>query len=679
MTKKKAKQTMSDAAFARQFLNRKSFGFASFIVFALHLTACGPAAPSASDAAAVTAQQSQDGKQSAQETLQSTDEFTTGDGLIADREALPGALLYAENCALCHEGSVPKAPHFNWLELLAPATIVNALEGGVMAAQGAELTPKEHLLIAEYITRQPVANGLPEVPRPPVCEGPALSFDRSKPAAAVSWGHDPRRMIPQEVAGLTLTDMQDLELKWSYAFPNATRARSQPAIAYGAVFVGSQDGTVYAFDLETGCERWRFQASAEVRTAMVLTPALDDGTSPESPMLYFGDIISNFYALNALTGDLAWSMKMDEHPSATLTGSPLLHGDTIFVPVSSLEIIPAADPTYECCTFRGSVAALDSATGALKWRFYPIENAPTKVSETDYGTAVFGPSGAPVWVNPMIDLKRGVLYFGTGENYSSPADSNSDAIFAVDIKTGERLWQRQTIRDDAWNVACMMEDNPNCPVENGPDFDHSASTLLVDLPSGKQVLVTGHKNGTVFGLDPDNKGKLLWQTRVGRGSIQGGVHFGIAADGHTVYVPINDMNNTRNGEYLDPSLARPGVHAVDARDGSILWSKVQDNICGDNRPFCDPGISAAVTAIDGGVVAGHLDGVVRAYRKSDGEILWAYDTTQPVETTTGAIGKGGGMSGPGITAKDGYVALNSGYGLYYHEPGNLFLVFGKKS
>lgn len=615
----------------------------------------------------------------APETLQSTEEFATADGLIANRDDLPGALLYAENCALCHEGSVLKAPHFNWLEMMAPATIVNALEGGVMAAQGADLTPQEHLEIAEYITRQPVSNGLPDVPRPPACVADAARFDQTMPAAPVSWGHDPRRMVPQDVAGLTIDELDTLELKWSYAFPNATRARSQPAIAYGAVYVGSQDGTVYAFDLETGCERWRFQASAEVRTAIVLTPTAQDGSAPKQPLLYFGDIISNFYALDALTGTLQWSKKMDDHPSATVTGSPLLYDGMLFVPVSSLEVIPAADPTYECCTFRGSVAALDAKTGAEKWRFFPIEDAPSKVSETEYGTAVLAPSGAPVWVNPMIDPKRGFIYFGTGENYSSPADANSDAIFAVDIQTGKRVWQRQTVRDDAWNVACMMADNPNCPPENGPDFDHSASTLLVDLPSGKQVLVTGHKNGTVFGLDPDNEGNLLWETRVGRGSIQGGVHFGIAADGYTVYVPINDMNNTRNGDFLDPKLARPGVHAVDARNGRVLWSKVQANVCGDNREFCDPGVSAAVTAIPGGVVAGHLDGVLRAYRKSDGEILWAYDTTQPVTTTTGEIGKGGGMSGPGIAARDGYVALNSGYGLYYHEAGNLFLVFGKKS
>ncbi|MEM7569150.1 MAG: PQQ-binding-like beta-propeller repeat protein [Pseudomonadota bacterium] len=604
------------------------------------------------------------------ETLSSTDDFATTDTLIADRDALPGAALYAQNCAYCHQGGVAKAPHFNWLEMMPPRAIVNAMAGGVMTAQASALSETQHLQIAEYITRQPVSGGLPPVPNPPVCEGRAAVFDKADPPAAVNWGHDARRMIAQDVAGMVATDTAALELKWAFAFPGATRARSQPAFGYGAVYVGSADGNVYAFDAASGCLRWRFEASAEVRTAMVLS------TDPEAPGLYFGDIIANFYALDPLTGALMWQVKLDDHPSATLTGSPLYHDGTLYAPVSSLEVIPAADPAYACCTFRGSLAALDAQSGAEKWRFYPIPEQAKEVGETPVGTPIMAPSGAPIWISPMLDEKRGVLYVGTGENYSSPAGPNSDAIFAVDIKTGKRVWQRQTIAGDAWNVACMMESNPNCPKEDGPDFDHSASILLVDLPSGGDILIAGHKNGHVYGLDPDNKGALLWSTKVGRGSIQGGVHFGLAADGDVLYVPINDMNNTRNGDVLDPALARPGVHALSAQDGRILWSAVQENLCSEDRPFCDPGVSAALTAFEGGVIAGHLDGYLRAYDKATGRILWAHDTTQTVTGVNGLAAKGGGMSGPGVAASKGYLAANSGYGLYYHEPGNAFLMFG---
>ncbi|MGL6043084.1 MAG: PQQ-binding-like beta-propeller repeat protein, partial [Sandaracinobacteroides sp.] len=321
--------------------------------------------------------------------------------------------------------------------------------------------------------------------------------------------------------------------------------------------------------------------------------------------------------------------------------------------------------------------ALDARTGAEIWRFYPIPDAPGEVGRTTAGTRMFGPSGAPMWISPTVDAAGTTLYLGTGQNYSSPADGNSDAIFAVDIATGKRIWQRQTISGDAWNVACMMAGNSNCPPERGPDFDHSSSILPIALADGRTVLAAGHKTGRVYGLNPDG-GTPVWITKVGRGSIQGGVHFGMAAEGTTIYAPINDMNNTRNGQALDPALARPGMNAIDAATGKLLWSRVQPNICGDGRPFCDPGISAAVTAVPGAVIAGHLDGHVRAYAKSDGRILWEVDTTRPVRGVNGIMGRGGGMSGPGAAVGEGHVAINSGYGLYFHEAGNLFLVYGPK-
>jgi polyvinyl alcohol dehydrogenase (cytochrome) len=603
------------------------------------------------------------------ETLGSTDEFATSDGLIADRDSLPGAKLYSENCAACHDGSVPKAPHFQWLEMMSPASIVTALTSGVMSGQGAMLSDDEKLRVAEYITRVDLTDGLPAVSYAASCSGDAASFDRTKPVVKTGWGHDTRRFVPASLGRLVGAEMGDLELQWAYAYPNATKARSQPAIGFGAAYVGSDDGTVYAFDLASGCSRWTFKASAEVRTGIVLA----DG---DKPMVYFGDLTSKLYAVDALTGELAWSRRMDDHPSATLTGTPAYHDGTLYLPVSSLEVIPAADPDYECCTFRGHLDAIDVRTGEVKWQFWAIPEQPKRIEKD--GRVSFAPSGAPMWTSPTIDPKRGVLYAGTGENYSSPADDNSDAIFAIDLSTGRRVWRRQTISGDAWNVACMMEDNPNCPPERGPDFDHSSSPLLIDVGGGEQVLAVGHKNGVVYGLDPDAQGKVLWQTKIGRGSIQGGVHWGMAAEGTTVYVPINDMNNTRNGDVLDPKKARPGVHAVDARNGKKLWSEVQANVCGEGRPFCDPGVSAAVTAVPGAVIAGHMDGWIRAYDRRSGKRLWEFNTARSFDTINGMAGRGGSMSGPGASVGEGYLVINSGYGLYSHEAGNVLLVFAKE-
>jgi polyvinyl alcohol dehydrogenase (cytochrome) len=536
------------------------------------------------------------------------------------------------------------------------------------------LTDEDKILIAEYLTRTKLAGGAAlKVIETPMCTDG--DFDLSSPAQAVNWGHDTNRYSPSTVAGLTVAEIPNLELKWAFAFPDAFRARSQPAVAMGTVFVGSQEGRVYALDLETGCARWTFSAAAEVRTGIVLSLSEAPISKDNPPLAYFGDIIARFYAVNALTGELVWSLKADDHPSATLTATPAFHEGTLFVPVSSLEVIPAADPGYECCTFRGSVLAIDGTNGSVLWRHYTIQGEPSEVSRTSVGTRVLAPSGAPVWSSPTVDRKRGLIYVGTGENYSSPPDGNSDAVLAIDMATGARVWTRQTTSGDAWNVACMMANNPNCPPEDGPDFDHGSSILIVALGRDKDILLAGHKNGTVYALDPDNKAEVRWTTDVGRGSIQGGIHFGMSAADTQLYVPINDMNNTRNGDYLDPEQARPGIHSIDANTGKLLWSNVQSNVCFDTDEFCDPGISSPVTSIPGAVFAGHLDGFVRAYASENGELLWEFDTRPERVGVNGVTGYGGSMSGAGPAIVDGHVVINSGYGLYNHEPGNLLMVF----
>lgn len=604
------------------------------------------------------------------DVIESTDEFRATSADLGPRDQMPGAALYTQNCAFCHNGTVPKAPHLHWLEMMTPQAVVGTMTEGIMQAQAAGLSAEQRDQVAEYITQQSVDDAA-QLAYAPVCAASGPGLDAGKPIIKAGWGYDTNRVVSPEQAGLTASQVGELQLQWAYAYPGALRARSQPSVGLGGLYVGSQDGSVYAMDLDTGCAHWRFQAGAEVRTGIVLVDALGD----EPPLAVFGDLLARLYAVNALTGELVWSKKVDEHPSATITATPTLSADALYVNVSSLEVVAAADPNYACCSFRGKTLEVDVRTGNSTWSHYSIPEAPTKVAETSIGTAVLAPSGAPIWASATVDRKRGLIYVGTGENYSSPADGNSDAIIAIDAKTGERVWQRQTFSGDAWNVACMMADNPNCPAEDGPDLDHGSSILLVNLANGKQVLAAGLKDGTVIALDPDNKGELVWSTKVGRGSIQGGVHFGMAADGDTIYVPINDMNDTHNGAVLSAEDARPGVHALDAATGKIKWSHVQENVCTADAPYCDPGVSAPLSAMPGAVIAGHLDGYLRAYAKDSGEVLWEFDTKQPQATVNGLTARGGGMSGSGPFIANGYLISNSGYGLYFHEPGNMLAVF----
>ncbi|MDE2050552.1 MAG: PQQ-binding-like beta-propeller repeat protein, partial [Gammaproteobacteria bacterium] len=472
------------------------------------------------------------------------------------------------------------------------------------------------------------------------------------------------------VAGLAPGAVAHLKLAWAFAFPQAIRARSQPAIAYGAVYVGSADGTVYALALKSGCIRWMYHAAAEVRTGIVLA-APGDGV--RGRRLFFGDLIGHVYSLDALTGRVLWRVKVTGHPDATLTGTPSLHDGRLYVPVSSLqEVTAAARPHQACCTFRGSVVALDADSGATLWQTYMIAREPRPAGVTSSGVPILAPSGAPVWNSPTIDARRGLLYVGTGDNYTGPADASSDAIVALRLSDGKLVWRRQMFKNDAWNAACMGNASPNCPAGAGPDADFGASPVLASLPAGGDVLLTGEKSGVVAGLDPA-RGTLLWRRRVGRGGIQGGVEFGMAAADGRLFVPISDMKDGHDGrKYSLPP--HPGLFAFDAATGRPVWSAPATDGCG-SRPFCDPGITAAVTAIPGVVFAGHLDGVLRAYDANNGRVLWQFDALRKFATVSGAIAQGGSFGGPGPAVRAGYVVVNSGYGLYFHMPGNVLLAF----
>lgn len=586
-----------------------------------------------------------------------------------DPDKHPGKALYQQHCAICHEGAMPKAPHREFLETLPPHTTLTALTTGIMRQEAAALDDAQKQQVAEYLARMELADYQPP-PGPATCTGDARPFDLTRPPAPVGWGYDPRRFVPGDVAGLAVAEVPRLKLKWAFAFPAALRARSQPVVAMGAIFIGSQDGTVYAFDLETGCARWTSSVGAEVRTAPVVESWMPGNAPERAPRLYFGDLLGRAYAMDALTGKVLWRTRLDDHPNATITGTPLLHDDTLYVPVSSLEVTTAANPQYPCCTFRGSLVALDPETGAIKWRHYSVQEQPTPRGTTSAGTAILAPSGGGVWTSPTADPKRGYIYHGSGQNYSVPTDDNSDAVFAVDARTGQRAWHRQVTRDDAWTPACVLK-SANCTTDKGLDHDIAASILLIDIGDDRQILVAGQKSGMVHGIDPDN-GNLLWQQPVGRGSLMGGVHFGMAAEGTRIYVPVVDTPLQAYGE-LAPDSGNAGIHALDATTGEILWRVFsRETQCRD--PGCHPGISAALTAIPGVVFAGHLDGMFRAYDGASGALLWQSDTTLPVSAVNG-VATGGSMSGPGAAIADGHVIVNSGYSYAMFKPGNALLVY----
>lgn len=585
-------------------------------------------------------------------------------GASSTASAAPdGQSLYTMNCAGCHEaGGPPYLNHFV-LQAAAPEYIIHMLARGVMHKQGASLTPRERVAIAEYIT----GKQLTPPPPPNLCSTTA-SMNLSGPHWN-GWGVDldNSRFQPADQAGLTAAQVPSLELKWAFGFPGDFTAYSQPTVVGGRVFAGDVLGHVYSLDAKTGCTRWSFQADAGVRTAVTIGPGL---------LAYFGDLRANVYAVNATNGKLVWRARISTHPYARVTGTPRLYKGRLYVPVSSREEWLAASPLYPCCTFRGILAALDAATGKEVWRTYTIDQPARPTRKSNAGTQLWGPSGAGLWSSPMIDGERGLLYIGAGNNYSDPETPNSDAILAISLSTGKIVWSRQITSGDTYNVSCFRDDHSNCPAKQGPDTDFAAPPILRKLPDGKRVLIVGQKSGDVLALDPDDKGAILWKTNIGHGGPLGGIQWGPAADSENVYAALADFGFSSGPEGTAPDpKAGGGLFAIKIATGEKVWV-TRPAPGGCTAPRCSPAQSAAVSAIPGVIFSGADDGHLRAYSAQDGKVIWDFDTLRDFDTVNHVKAHGGAIDGGGPAIADGMVFVNAGYGSLYGIPGNVFLVFG---
>lgn len=587
---------------------------------------------------------------------------SAGQAAQPSRDMVRAQSLYRAACASCHDQRATGAPTRSALQTRTPEAIVSALTSGLMREQGRSLKVADRLLIANYLgsrAKAAVGNN---------CQGRLV-------AGRVLWnrwgnGLDNRRYQTAAKGGITPATLDNLELKWAFGFPGAARARSQPAVSEKAIFTGSQDGRVYALDAQTGCVWWSFAADAEVRNA----PTLGLDRKGDAEVLYFGDFAATVYAVGANDGRLIWKSSVKDHPAGTITGSVTLQGDRLFVPMSSTEVVSAMDGRYGCCTFRGGVTALDARDGRKLWRTYTTDAAQPQ-GKNAIGTQNYGPSGAPVWSAPTFDAKRDLIYVGSGENYSSPANDKSDAIIAIEAATGKIRWVTQVLAGDAWNASCGRSGaNHNCPTEDGPDLDFGAPPILVQRPNGEDILLAGQKSGRVFGIAPVS-GRIVWEQRMGAGGFNGGVHWGMASDGTVLYVPIADTP----GGKAPVGPHRPGLYALDVATGREVWSRSEPNTCNKRAFECETALSAPVTLTDGLIFAGAHNGLLRAYSTSDGRLLWSFDTRRDFATVNKVAAHGGTIDSAGPVLAGGRLIVNSGYDKFGEIPGNVLLVFGPKT
>jgi polyvinyl alcohol dehydrogenase (cytochrome) len=603
-------------------------------------------------------------------------------GQPAPAPAIDAARIWSGRCAGCHEApeASSRAPAREVIAARSASGVVQILTKGLMRPMAEGLKPEEVAALASWLTGKPLTAAAEVADRNPCPRGGARALaDPPGRNEWNGWGRDLANTRYQPAPGLKAADAPRLKLKWAFAYPGGVN--SPATVTGGRVYVASVSGRVYALDAKTGCVHWRYDEAAGVRSALTIGPLqgpkVAKAGKPAKARLavFYGDTASVAHAIDAATGQPIWSTRVETHPRSIISGSPVLYRGRLYVPVSSLEEGVGGDKKYGCCTFQGAVAALDAATGRILWKSHTIPTAPKPFKTNAAGVQMYGPAGAAVWQPPTIDPRRGVLYVGTGDSYTDVENLHSDAIIAMDLLTGEHRWSRQFTAKDNFLVGCSGRQGqaPNCPDTFGPDHDFGAPPILRTLKGGKQILMAGQKSGVVWGLDPDDQGKVLWSAKVGFGGALGGIEWGMASAPGALYAAVSDNIAGANG--------KPGLSALALEDGRILWqAPAPPASCAPGVSRCNNGLSAAVSAIPGAVIAGSLDGHLRVYAADTGEVLWDYDTAaqpyQPVNTDTPA--KGGPINGAGPTVAGGTIYLHAGYGglgLRSGGEGNVLLAF----
>ena len=568
--------------------------------------------------------------------------------------------LIDQRCANCHRSEADRppdvagAPSHATLRRMAPETILQTITKGAMRVHVEDVSDDVKRAMAEYLSGRKLsplgAGDARDMPNRCTARAPFGTVAGSP--AWNGWSPDATNARFQRAADLSASDVPRLALKWAFGFPGVSSVYGQPTVAGGRVFVGVDTGYVYSLDAATGCGHWSFLAETGVRNAVAI--GVVPGVAARHAA-HFGDIRANVYAVDVDTGELLWKVNVDPHPVAVVTGSPTLYEGRLYVPVSSREEAAGGSLNYPCCTFRGSIVALDAATGRQLWKTYAIPDPPKPSRKNSRGTQLWTGAGAAIWHAPTIDPRHRAIYVATGDAYTEPAHRNTDAVMAIHMDTGQVLWSVQDYENDAWLVGCAQEPNENCPKDLGPDYDFGAPPILQTLPDGRRVLLAGQKSGQVFAHDPDRQGALVWKAALVEKIGESEILFGGAADEGTAYFGLD------NGS----------LGAIDPATGRRKWF-IPPRPPGPRRGF-----TAALTAIPGVVFAGSQDGTVRAYASGTGGIVWTFNMLRDFQTVNGVSARGGSMGAPGPTVAGGRLFVPSGYvGLGNGTPGNVLLAFG---
>lgn len=561
---------------------------------------------------------------------------------------------------MCHDHAHDRIPMRIVIERKSPEGVIGALTTGPMRPMATGLSSGDIRAVAIYLTGKPL--GLEPLPDANPCPGQAARAALATPDWS-NWGVDLRNSRFQPQPGFLAAEVPHLRLKWAFAYPDGTASAAPIAVA-GRLFLTTGRG-LFALDAKSGCTYWHSPAA---QGAKIVTASMSSSGAGQL-RLFAGTPAAEVIAIDAATGKVIWTTRIDDHPNARVTGPVAVWRDRVYAPVSSMEDPLSQDPAYPCCTFRGSVVALDAATGRTLWKSYSVTAKPQPLAKKNAaGTQLYGPAGGAIYAPLTIDQRRNVLYATTAESYQHEHTDGDNAIIAFDLETGARKWTQQPRPKDNASACKNQDEEDGCDNLASGLFEFASPAVLASLPDGREVLIAGQKSGVIYALDPVHDGKLLWEARVGQGGSMGGIEMGFASADGIIYAPVSDS------EVKLPYLPG-GIVALDAATGGSLWRVPPTKPrCSWGGYECNGAQASAPAAIPGVIFSGSWDGHMRAYSMKDGTIVWDVDTAKSYHAINGVTAVGGAISGYPVIVAHGMVYITSGAASMTH-PGNALLAY----
>jgi outer membrane protein assembly factor BamB len=188
-----------------------------------------------------------------------------------------------------------------------------------------------------------------------------------------------------------------------------------PTVANNVVYFPDFGGYLNAVNAKTGELIWQHKISEYDGSPGVV--------SRVSPAIYKKELIlgdnasaaqpggAHVFAVDRATGALIWSKQVDSHPAAIDTSNPEIVGNKVIVGVASNEEADATAHNYPCCSFRGSVVALNAQTGSMLWKTYTIPPTAGHAKRPNQpkaaATAAARSGERPRWIPPRTPCSSG--------------------------------------------------------------------------------------------------------------------------------------------------------------------------------------------------------------------------------------------------------------------------------